>query len=151
MLAEYLVGGMSPSRMQILAVRVIAARCLTEDASFIETFRKLTKTYHFKDRTAFTITMRIYRGGGLTKDAVYLRGLVQLLDYLKKGSPLEPLFVGKIAAEHIPIIRELQWRKVLKSAPLRPRYLDNPNITEALEQLRRGISVLDLISTNREL
>ena len=41
--------------------------------------------------------MRIYRGGGLTKDAVYLRGLLQILRYLREGGELEPLFVGKVA------------------------------------------------------
>ena len=31
---------------------------------------------------AFTITMRVFRSGGLTKDAVYLRGLRELVDHL---------------------------------------------------------------------
>ena len=149
-LSEYLVGGLSVSRLRLLAARVIAARCLTEGASFIDTFRELNKTHLFTQRTAFTITMRIYRSGGLTKDAVYLRGLIYLLDYLKKGGPLEPLFVGKIAAEHIPIIQELQWRKVLKPAPLNPRYLENPNIEEKFNALRQGLSVLDFIKQEKK-
>ncbi len=62
--------------------------------------------------------MRTFRGGGLTKDAVYLRGLVQLLEYFKNGGELEPLFIGKISADHIAIVKELQWRKVLHPAPL---------------------------------
>lgn len=144
-LSEYLVDGLSFSRLKLLAGRVIAARYLTEGAAFIDTFQELKERYRFTQRTAFTITMRIYRSGGLTKDAVYLRGLVGLLDYLKKGGTLEPLFVGKIAAEHIPIIQELQWRKVLKPAPLRPRYMENPNIVEKFHALRKGLSVIDLI------
>ena len=149
-LSEYLVGGLSLSRLRLLAARVIAARCLTEGASFIDTFRELNETYLFTQRTAFTITMRIYRSGGLTKDAVYLRGLIYLLEYLKKGGPLEPLFVGKIAAEHIPIIQELQWRKVLKPALLRPRYMENPNVEEKFNALRQGLSVLDLIKKEKK-
>ncbi len=149
-LSEYLVGGLSLSRLRLLAARVIAARCLTDGASFIDTFRELNETYLFTQRTAFTITMRIYRSGGLTKDAVYLRGLIHLLNYLKKGGPLEPLFVGKIAAEHIPIIQELQWRKVLKSAPLRPRYMENPSIEEKFNALRKGLSVLDFIKKEKK-
>ena len=149
-LSEYLVGGLSVSRLRLLAARVIAARCLTEGASFIDTFRELNETYLFTQRTAFTITMRIYRSGGLTKDAVYLRGLVHLLDYLKRGGALEPLFVGKIAAEHIPIIQELQWRKVLKPALLRPRYMENPNIEEKFNTLRQGLSVLDFIKKEKK-
>ena len=149
-LSEYLVGGMSLPRLRLLAARVIAARCLIEGASFVETFQILKETYAFTQRTAFTVTMRTYRSGGLTKDAVYLRGLVGLLDYLKKGGSLEPLFVGKIAAEHIPIIQELQWRKVLKPAPLRPRYMENPGIEEKFNALRKETSVLDLIKKEKK-
>lgn len=149
-LSEYLVGGLSLPRLRLLAARVIAARSLIDGASFIDTFKILKDTYSFTQRTAFTVTMRVFRSGGLIKDAVYLRGLVGLLDYLKKGGTLEPLFVGKIAAEHIPIIQELQWRKVLKPAPLRPRYIENPNIEEKFNALRKGLSVLDFIKKEKK-
>ena len=39
---------------------------------------------------------------------------------------LEPLLIGKISSNHVPIIRELQARKILKPLTLRPRYLENP-------------------------
>ena len=149
-LSEYLVDGLSLPRLRLLAGRVIAVRCLIDGASFIETFRILTETYAFTQRTAFTATMRTYRSGGLTKDAVYLRGLIGLLDYLKKGGAFEPLFVGKIAVEHIPIIQELQWRKVLKPAPLRPRYMENPSVEEKINALRREASVLGLIKKEKK-
>ena len=91
--------------------------------------------------------MRIYRGGGLTKDAIYLRGLREMLRYVQKGGDLEPLFVGKMAIGHIPIIRELQYRNVLEPAPVRPRYMENDTATARLELLRNGNqSLLDLLS-----
>jgi hypothetical protein len=89
--------------------------------------------------------MRIYRGGGLTKDAVYLRGLVEVLEYLSQGGQLEPLFVGKIASDHIGLIRELLHRKVIQPPALRPRYLQLPGVSERLEKLSHGMTVLDLI------
>jgi hypothetical protein len=92
----------------------------------------------------------VYRGGGLTKDAVYLRGLVRVLEYLKGGGELEPLFVGKIMADHIPIIQELQARQVLRPAPLHPRYLDNPQTAPKLERLRNGLTVLNLIKRRKK-
>jgi len=144
-LAEYLVGGLSRPRIRLLAGRVIAAHCLITGASFIETFRELHGTFGFDQRTAFTSTIRIYRGGGLVKDAVYLRGLVKLLKYLERGGELEPLFVGKITTEHIPIIQELQYRHVLKPAPLRPRYMEQPHITEKLTYLKKGLTPLHLV------
>jgi uncharacterized protein (TIGR02421 family) len=148
-LAEYLVGGLSPPRLRLLAGRVVATHCLIDGASFVETFRELNKTYGFKQKTAFTITVRIYRSGGLAKDAVYLRGLVGVLKYIKEGGELDPLFIGKIAATHIPIIQELQSRQVLHPAPLYPRYMDIPQTAEKLERLRSGVSVLDLIERRK--
>jgi hypothetical protein len=127
-----------------LAARVVAVRQMADGATFIETFRTLDRDYEFTQRMAYTITMRVYRGGGLTKDAVYLRGLQTMLRYLERGGELDPLFVGKLAAEHIPIIRELQLRKVLCSPPLRPRYMDVPDAMVRLERIRKGATVLDI-------
>ena len=93
--------------------------------SFIDTFRSLDRNYEFSQRTAYTIAMRLYRGGGLTKDAVYLRGLLQILRYLREGGELEPLFVGKVASSHLPLIFELSMREIIKPPALRPRYLES--------------------------
>ena len=146
-LSEYLVDGLSRSRMRQLAARVVAVGHLTDGASFVETFHALVRDYEFNERPAYNITMRVYRGGGLTKDAVYLRGLRAILKYVQRGGDLNPLLVGKMAVEHIPIIKELQYRKVLKPAPIHPHYLEDASAKERLERLRgSGSSVLDLVS-----
>jgi uncharacterized protein (TIGR02421 family) len=144
-LAEYLVGGLSRPRIRQLAARVIAARMVSEGATFVETFRALDHNFDFAQRAAYSITMRVYRGGGFTKDAVYLRGLQTMLKYVAKNGNLEPLFVGKLAAEHIPLVRELQFRKVLCEPPLKPRYMEDVDALQRLEGLRQGATVLDLL------
>jgi uncharacterized protein (TIGR02421 family) len=144
-LAEYLGGNLSRPRVRLLAARVVAAHMLADGASFVETYRELDTTYQFDQRTAFTITMRIYRGGGLTKDAIYLRGLLAVLDYVQRGGELAPLFVGKIAASHIPLVRELQLRTILHPAPMQPRYMQEPSTAARLERLRQGVTVSDLV------
>ncbi len=145
-LAEYLVGGLSCLRLRQLAARVVAAHCLIDGAGFVETFRQLNREYEIEKKSAYTITMRIFRGGGLTKDAVYLRGLQRMLVHLRKGGSLEPLLVGKLAIEHIPLIRELQYRKVLTPAPITPRYLENPASLQRLQRLREGrLGLKDLV------
>jgi uncharacterized protein (TIGR02421 family) len=149
-LSEYLVGGFSRPRLRLLAARVVAVARMVEGADFVEVFRELDRAYDFAQRTAFTIAMRVFRGGGLTKDAVYLRGLAGLLTYLREGGALEPLLVGKLGAEHVPIIEELQWRKVLTPPPLRPRYLDDPDAGERLARIRNGVTVLDLVKGGRK-
>ena len=143
-LTEYLVGGLSRPRLRLLAARVVAADLLLQGATFVETFRTLDREYDFSQRTAYTLTMRIYRGGGLTKDAVYLRGLVEILEYLAQGGELEPLFVGKIASDHIGLIRELLHRKVIKPPALHPKYLQLPGVSERLERLASGMTVIEL-------
>ena len=148
-LSEYLVGGLTSRRLRLLAARVIAAHFMIDGASLVDVFRELNKNHGFERRTAFNICMRTFRGGGLTKDIVYLRGLIQLLKYLKNGGELEQLFVGKIFFEHIAIIKELQWRKVLSSAPLRPRYLNNPETANKLIDLRKGLSPINLIERSK--
>ena len=148
-LAEYLVGGLSASRLRTLAARVVAVDAMLDKATFVDTFRLLTREYGFTKRYAFTITMRIYRGGGLTKDAVYLYGLIHVLKYLRGSGELRPLFVGKIAARHLPVIRELQLREVLKPTPLLPRYLDEPDVQPRLDRVRKGLTVLDIAKVTK--
>jgi uncharacterized protein (TIGR02421 family) len=144
-LSEYLVGGLSKPRLRLLAARVIAADSLIDGASFIDSFRLLTDTYRFKQRTAFNIITRIYRAGGLTKDAVYLRGLIQLLRYLQDEPLSELFFIGKIAIDHVPIIQELKRRNILQETMLRPHFLNAPDSMKRLERVGRGLSIIDLI------
>jgi uncharacterized protein (TIGR02421 family) len=148
-LAEFLTGGLSRPRLRLLAARVIAARSLIDGASFVEIFRELNRTFGFERRTAFTTTMRVYRSGGLTKDAVYLKGFLKLIEYLKNGGGLDPLFVGKISTAHIPVVEELQWRKVLHPPPLRPRYMVNPQWLERLDLLRKTSSIQGIIERRK--
>ena len=149
-LAEHLVGGLSRPRLRLLAARVIAVRRMIDGASFVEAFRELDRNWDFNSHTAFIVSMRVFRGGGLTKDAVYLRGLRRLLRYLADGGSLEPLLIGKISAVHIPIIQELQLRKVLRPAPMRPRYLENATALGRLERVRNAESILDLVKEKRQ-
>jgi len=145
-LSEYLVGGLTGDRLRLLAARVVAGHTLTEGYAFEDTFRELTVKYNLDKESAFQVTARIHQGGGCTKDIIYLRGLIQLIDYLKNGGELEPLFVGKIALKHIPLMEELKMRGILKPSPLFPRFLLDEKALERLEKIKDGISLLKLIS-----
>jgi uncharacterized protein (TIGR02421 family) len=145
-LAEYLSGGLSRPRLRILAGRVIAVQSIYQGASFIETFRLLHDQYSFSQSVAFNISMRVYRGGGYTKDVIYLRGLMKILSYLSQDGDLEMLLLGKISHEQLLLVEELQWRKILSPAVLRPRYLDKPETQQRLARIREGVSILELTS-----
>lgn len=144
-LSEYLVGGLNEGRLRKLAARVVAVNALIKKKSFTHTFNMLVEKYNFLPYTAFNISMRAYRGGGLTKDAVYLKGLIDLLKYLEKGKPLEPLYVGKITEAYLPIVQELLFRKILKPIRLRPRYLTNKLAQEKIKILQKGVTVFNLV------
>jgi len=145
-LAEYLVGGLTGDRLRLLAARVVAGHTLTEGYTFEETFSELTGKYNLDKESAFQVTARIHQGGGCTKDIIYLRGLIQLIDYLKDGGELEPLFIGKIALKHIPLMEELKMRGILKPSPLFPRFLLDEKALERLEKIKDGVSLVKLIS-----
>ncbi len=144
-LAEYLVGGLQSSRLRMLAGRVLAVRDMLQGRDFSETFHGLVHEHGFGPLPAFNITLRVYRGGGFSKDAIYLRGLVELLRFLAAGGKLELLYLGKLSLDNLALIEELQWRRVLHPARLRPLYLDVPGAGERLERLRRGMDLLELL------
>jgi uncharacterized protein (TIGR02421 family) len=144
-LSEYLVGGLSPPRLRLLAGRVIATQKLIDGATFIDTFRELHSGQGFSERTAYVITSRIFRSGGFTKDAVYLRGLVNLLKYLRNGGKLAPLLIGKVSIEDVPVINELMLRKVLKPSLITPRYFNSPKSISRLNDLKKGKLIYKLI------
>jgi uncharacterized protein (TIGR02421 family) len=143
-LAEHLVGGLTAARLRTLAARVLAAESVLDGASFVDTHRMLADDYGFLPRTAFQVATRVHRGGGLVKDAVYLRGLKRVVDYLAEGGRLETLLVGKISVDHTAVIEELQRRGVLVPPPLRPAYLDDPDTHYRLERLRQDPDLVSL-------
>ena len=147
-LAEHLVGGLTRPRLRLLAARVVATRHMLTGASFVEVFRELDQRWGLAKRPAFTTTMRVFRGGGHTKDAVYLRGLRRLLDYLREGRSLEPLFIGKIGLQHIALVEELTYRRVLRPPALQPRYLDRPEVQQRLARLREGLELAQLVASS---
>lgn len=143
-LSEYLVGELSSARLRQLAGRVLAAHMIVDGADFMETFGSLHQEVGFGAYAAFMMTMRTFRGGGYTKDGIYLQGLVDVLAYLANGNDLRTLYLGKIAHEYIPLIEELRWRHILKEPTLVPRLFTLAESQERLKRLAQGRSVMDL-------
>jgi hypothetical protein len=112
----------------------------------VETFRQLYNEYGFAASGAFNIATRVHRGGGLTKDAIYIRGLSEILSLLGGGGELEPFWIGKIALHHVPVINELRWRGALTEPPLVPRYIDDDDYMARLDRVRSGIGIDELCS-----
>jgi uncharacterized protein (TIGR02421 family) len=143
-LAEYLSGGLRPRRLRILALRVVAAKSIGDRDTFRETFDLLVGLGAGRNM-AFTTAMRAHRSGGMTKDALYLGGLIRLLTYLSEGGCIDSLLVGKISLADEPLVVELLDRGVLGEPPLVPRFLESVEAVAMLGEIRAGAGVLDLV------
>lgn len=145
MFAEYVAGGLDADRLRLLAARVLAVRRLVEDVPFAGVVHELVERCGTTARNAFGIAVRVFRGGGLTKDAIYLRGLMALLAYLKDDGAIEPLLAGKIAFEQVGLVEELVRREVLRPPALQPRWLATPGAEHRLAHARAGMTPIDLV------
>jgi hypothetical protein len=134
--------------MRVLAARVVAAHAVEHGAHFMDTFSMLNETHGFSKRSAFDIATRVHESGGFTRDLIYLRGLLRLVDYLRDGGDLEPLYIGKIAARHIDVVKELRARGFLVPAPLTPRVLGQPAAAARIDAVRNGLPLTGMIASN---
>jgi hypothetical protein len=61
------------------------------------------------------------------------------------GGDLEPLLLGKMSLEDVPVIVELRWRGYLEPPRLIPRFLSAPGSEAAIARLREGLTIFDLL------
>jgi hypothetical protein len=59
--------------------------------------------------------------------------------------------LGKVASTHLPLIAELRHRGIVKPPTLRPRYLDDPAAGAKIEDLRHGLTVLQLLNLGKDV
>lgn len=145
-LAEFLMNGLGAGRLKLLAGRVVAVHALIQGATFVDCWRLLTKEFGFAERVAFSMTVRVYRGGGFPKDAVYLKGLHFLLRHLH-GHPahLELFMLGKFGPGHIPLLEDLHYRGILHP-PVLPGWMTSEARARLLA-LPAGMPLTDLLHT----
>lgn len=145
--SEYMAGGMTVGRLRLIAARVVGCAGMLEGRSFAETYALFVEEHAFSPAAAFNLTLRLYRGGGLSKDAIYLRGLLELLSHLKSGGALDPFWMGKISASHFQVMQELNLRGLLKAPVIRPAFLKHPQAKLRLDRAREGLNPLDMINS----
>jgi uncharacterized protein (TIGR02421 family) len=114
--SEYMGGALTLKRLKELAYRVLASDSLIKGYSFSDTFDMLYGQYKLEKDRAFTITMRVHRGGGFTKDRLYLSGLGKIYKRYKNGISMTPLLTGKVALEQEDKI--VKWQHAGLSLPI---------------------------------
>jgi len=135
-LSEYLAGYLPPERLRTIAARVVATHLAIQGSNIQEIFSVLHYDHDIPEETAFDVAVRACRGGGLTKDTVYLRGLGELLAYLAEGGDLAFLYLGKFSMGQRFTVQKLLDQDSLVPAKLLPRHLLDEKCLERLARVR---------------
>lgn len=106
--SEYMSGCLTLTRLKELSYRVIAVDSLAKGYDFSATFDLLFNQYKLNRDKAFSITQRVHRAGGFTKDHVYLSGLVKIYNHTKLGGDLEVLLRGKMTLEYANVVKKME-------------------------------------------
>ncbi|HHF0539539.1 TPA: flavohemoglobin expression-modulating QEGLA motif protein [Vibrio alginolyticus] len=134
-LCEYLSGHFSIKRLRTLALRVLAVESMIKDRDFRHTFMLLKEQYKASDLQAFTTTARVYRGGGLTKDYLYLRGFREVLNaYDKLGDDFSLLLCGKTELKYFELIRSLVGKEIFTQPKFISPALSTPMQTNPIHR-----------------
>ncbi|WP_417362730.1 flavohemoglobin expression-modulating QEGLA motif protein [Galbibacter sp.] len=132
--SEYMSGALTLDRLKTLAYRVIAADSLTDGYDFADTFDLLHNQYKLDRDKAYIITLRVHRGGGFTKDFLYLTGLKKVYDYYIKHQDLSVFLTGKVSLEHqSSIMRMLDLGLVHNPIHLTQSYNHNYNTNKTID------------------
>jgi uncharacterized protein (TIGR02421 family) len=143
--AEWATGGLTRTRLRLLAARVMAVAAMERGASFIEVYRTLTRDHGFSRRGAFGIASRVFRSGGFAKDAIYLQGFRAVTSLVAAGAPLNPFWLGKIALTHVSAIEELLQRELVRPPLFKPSFIDDETAATRIASLRQAKSFPDMI------
>ncbi|MGJ8685052.1 MAG: flavohemoglobin expression-modulating QEGLA motif protein [Nonlabens sp.] len=140
-MSEYLSGNLTITRLRELAYRVIAVDSLNKGYSFADTFDLIHGQYKLNKEKAFNITLRVHRGGGFTKDALYLSGLKKVYDLYSNGTSFDPIMMGKCSIEYTPIVQELLAQGLATSSKYTSHSLKlesevNPTVDFILKNLK---------------
>ena len=132
--SEYMSGNLTVKRLKELAYRVLAVDSLAKGYSFSRTFRMLHNDYDLDREEAFYISIRAHRGGGFTKDYLYLTGLKKIYDYHKKNKDFDLLLTGKVSLEFIDDIQYMIANGyAVKSKHITDSYLQNNNTSKTVD------------------
>jgi uncharacterized protein (TIGR02421 family) len=116
--SEYCSGSLTLQRLKTIALRVIAVKYMLEHNDFVKTYHALMSEFKLEKDFAFTLTTRVYRGGGFTKDYLYLKGFRDVIN-LAKDHSIDNLLVGKIGTLDFEITNEIVERGMIaKPQPL---------------------------------
>ena len=93
---------------------------------------------------AFLICVRVFRGGGFTKDWLYVAELERIFRHWASGCDMEDLLIAKVTMDTLDDIRDLVAQGILRPAHLFPEYLDrisNSRSNRSIQGLLKNVRV----------
>jgi uncharacterized protein (TIGR02421 family) len=139
-LAEYKSGYLSHERLNMLAKRVLAVDSMLKEQNFYQTYSYLHDELKLDKVSAFSLTTRVYRGGGFTKDHLYLKGFLQALN-IEKSRSIENLMVGKCSFRYHDLLDELMNRGWLNKPIFLPTVSRPDNREHILDYLIESLVI----------
>lgn len=106
--SEYMSDALTLKRLKELSYRVLASDSLIKGYTFSDTFDLIHNQYKLNRNDAFSITLRAHRGGGFTKDRLYLSGLRKVYKRYANGQNMDNLLTGKVSLDYEEEIKYLQ-------------------------------------------
>ncbi|MDC6374278.1 flavohemoglobin expression-modulating QEGLA motif protein [Robiginitalea sp. SP8] len=106
--SEYMGGALTLKRLKEISYRVLASDSLSKGYIFADTFDLIHNQYKLDRDAAFTITLRAHRGGGFTKDRLYLSGLRKIYKRYLREESMDRMLTGKVALDFEKQIAYLQ-------------------------------------------
>lgn len=125
-LSEYLSGALLIKRLKILSLRVVGVSLMLKGYDFRHVFMVFIDEYKLDPNDAFSMTSRIFRGGGFTKDYLYLRGFKLAYKAYMSGVDIFNLLIGKTSFEYQSEIVELIERNILVAPKYKTRSFVEP-------------------------
>ena len=124
-LSEYLCGHLTLKRLKTLALRVVAVDQMLRYGDFCRTWRMLVEDHGCSHTEAFKITARVHRGGGFTKDHLYLSGFRQALRLWREGD-ISALYIGKTGFNYLSLLQDLLARGLIEPPRFLPESFKKP-------------------------
>lgn len=132
---EEQVGVMDGSRLRTLAARVVATDSMHAGAPFGEVARSFVEDHGFSPAAAIALCERAYRGGGVARDAGYLRGWLRVRRAVATAAAtIDELRSGRVGLDDLPTLRVLATEGLYRSPIFRP------NLEYSLSATQSGTS-----------
>ena len=132
---EEQAGLMDGRRLRTIAARVWVVDRMHSGATFPDTARALVRELEFSAFESIVLCERCWRGGGVARDAGYLRGLLRVRAAIDSGhTDIDELRTGRIG------VGDVSWLSGLAEAGLYRTPVARPSLASSLRATAGGTS-----------